>query len=149
MRTVGKQIIPAQGALGFHGKPHVQALVQGIEPYYATQFGAAYLGDSREIMARIPDGSVSLVFTSPPYALHFKKEYGNEDKENYVEWFLGFAREFHRILPEDGSFVLNIGGSYNPGEPTRSLYHRLDQRTARGVPRAETVVWNRRRPRAC
>ncbi len=123
MRTVGKQIIPAQGALGFHGKPHVQALVPGIEPYYATQFGAAYLSDSRELMARVPDGSVNLVFTSPPYALHFKKEYGNEDKENYVEWFLGFAREFHRILPEDGSFVLNIGGSYNPGEPTRSLYH--------------------------
>lgn len=123
MRTVGKQIISAQGALGFHGKPHVQALVPGIEPYYATQFGAAYLGDSREVMAQIPDGSVNLVFTSPPYALHYKKEYGNEDKEKYVEWFLGFAREFRRILSEDGSFVLNIGGSYNPGEPTRSLYH--------------------------
>jgi site-specific DNA-methyltransferase (cytosine-N4-specific) len=26
-------------------------------------------------------------------------------------------------VSEDGSFVLNIGGSYNPGEPTRSLYH--------------------------
>ena len=28
-----------------------------------------------------------------------------------------------RVLKEDGSFVLNIGGSYNQGSPTRSLYH--------------------------
>ncbi|MEW6755536.1 MAG: site-specific DNA-methyltransferase [Candidatus Latescibacterota bacterium] len=64
-----------------------------------------------------------MVVTSPPYALHFKKEYGNVDKHGYVEWFLPFAREVKRILTPDGSFVLNMGGSYNPGRPTRSLYH--------------------------
>lgn len=36
---------------------------------------------------------------------------------------LPFAQEIKRILTNDGSFVLNIGGSYNPGQPTRSLYH--------------------------
>jgi len=66
---------------------------------------------------------VRAVITSPPYALHFKKEYGNVDKDAYVEWFLPFAKEIKRILVEDGSFVLNVGGSYNPGIPTRSLYH--------------------------
>ena len=55
--------------------------------------------------------------------LHFKKEYGNSDKHTYVEWFLPFATEIFRVLAEDGSFVLNIGGSYNKGLPTRSLYH--------------------------
>jgi site-specific DNA-methyltransferase (cytosine-N4-specific) len=55
--------------------------------------------------------------------LHFKKAYGNEDKDSYVAWFLPFATEIARILTEDGSFVLNIGGSYNKGVPTRSLYH--------------------------
>jgi DNA modification methylase len=68
-------------------------------------------------------GSVNLIFTSPPYALHFKKAYGNVDKAGYVEWFLTFAREMFRVLADDGSFVLNIGGSYNPKVPTRSLYH--------------------------
>jgi site-specific DNA-methyltransferase (cytosine-N4-specific) len=34
-----------------------------------------------------------------------------------------FAREIKRVLAKDGSFILNIGGSYNPGQPTRSLYH--------------------------
>jgi len=64
-----------------------------------------------------------LVVTSPPYALHFKKAYGNVSKSEYVAWFKPFAVEIRRILTDDGSFVLNIGGSWNKGEPTRSLYH--------------------------
>jgi DNA modification methylase len=71
----------------------------------------------------LPSRSLNLVVTSPPYALHFKKEYGNEHKDRYVDWFLPFAHEIRRILADDGSFVLNIGGSYNQGTPTRSIYH--------------------------
>lgn len=92
-------------------------------PYFVSEYGAAYLGDSLEILKSLPTGGVNLVVTSPPYALHFKKEYGNKSKKEYVSWFLPFAREIHRILKDDGSFVLNIGGSYNPGTPTRSIYH--------------------------
>ncbi len=44
------------------------------------------------------------------------------DKDKYVAWFRPFAEEIFRTLSSDGSFVLNIGGSYNPGSPTRSLY---------------------------
>jgi site-specific DNA-methyltransferase (cytosine-N4-specific) len=40
-----------------------------------------------------------------------------------VEWFVPFARAIYRALKPTGSFVLNIGGSFNPGTPTRSLYH--------------------------
>ena len=98
-------------------------LLPGVAPAYSTPFGAAYLGDSLSVMQRLPSNSVRAVITSPPYALHFKKEYGNVDKGAYVEWFLPFAKEIKRILVEDGSFVLNVGGSYNPGIPTRSLYH--------------------------
>ncbi len=93
------------------------------EPFYQTTFGAAFHGDSCELLRLIPDRTVNLVLTSPPYALHFKKEYGNASKSEYVDWFLPFARQILRILREDGSFVLNIGGSYNPRVPTRSLYH--------------------------
>jgi len=95
----------------------------GIQPFYETDFGAAYNGDSLEMLKNIPDGSISAVITSPPYALHFKKEYGNVSKCDYVAWFLPFAKEFLRILRDDGSFILNIGGSYNKGMPTRSIYH--------------------------
>jgi DNA modification methylase len=93
------------------------------EPLYRTTHGAAFLGDSQDLLAQIPTGSVNLVFTSPPYALHFKKEYGNAHKRDYVRWFIPFATQILRVLKDDGSFVLNIGGSYNEGTPTRSLYH--------------------------
>ena len=93
-----------------------------VESFYETSSGVAYLGDSREVLRSLPH-AVNFVFTSPPYALHFKKAYGDVSKADYVEWFLTFAREVRRVLADDGSFVLNIGGSWNPGSPTRSLYH--------------------------
>lgn len=93
------------------------------KPLYKARLGKLYNADSLEIMAEMPDASIDLVMTSPPYALHFKKEYGNADQKEYVKWFLPFAREFKRILKPEGSFVLNIGGSWTPGAPVRSLYH--------------------------
>jgi site-specific DNA-methyltransferase (cytosine-N4-specific) len=61
--------------------------------------------------------------TSPPFGLVRKKAYGNEDADTYVEWFRRFGREFHRVLKDSGSLVIDIGGSWIPGQPTRSLYH--------------------------
>ena len=112
-----------QHSLFAPAKKHPSLLMPESESFYETSAGAAYLGDSRDFLRAMPDESVNLVFTSPPYALHFKKEYGNVNQADYVEWFLTFAREIQRVLTDDGSFVLNIGGSWNPGTPTRSLYH--------------------------
>ncbi len=93
------------------------------EPVYRTPHGAVYQGDSLDIMRQMPDASVNLVMTSPPFALQRKKAYGNESAADYVEWLLPFAREIYRLLPDDGSFVLDLGGSWIKGQPTRSLYH--------------------------
>ncbi len=92
--------------------------------FYSTRHGAAYLGDSKDILASGAfDGKVDLIMTSPPFALRRKKQYGNVDADKYVAWFMDFARLFHRVLKPHGSLVIDIGGSWNPGEPTRSLYH--------------------------
>jgi DNA modification methylase len=90
---------------------------------YSTEFGKALLADSLEAMREMPRDSIDLVLTSPPYALHFKKEYGNADQKNYLNWFAPFAQEILRILKPTGSLVLNIGGTWTPSSPTRSLYH--------------------------
>ncbi|XAI95177.1 hypothetical protein [Dolichospermum phage Dfl-JY14] len=97
--------------------------VKRFRPVYSTPLGAAYQADALEVLKALPADSVNAVITSPPYALHFKKAYGNASKADYVAWFLPFAEQVKRVLTEDGSFILNIGGSYNPGTPTRSLYH--------------------------
>jgi site-specific DNA-methyltransferase (cytosine-N4-specific) len=94
-----------------------------LKPLYQTDLGKAYCADSLKFLPTLPDASVDLVVTSPPYALHFKKEYGNADQKEYVEWFLPFAEQFKRLLKPDGSFILNVGGAWEPGAPVRSLYH--------------------------
>jgi len=118
-----QNLINAQISLLFNEKSKSRLILPGFLPYYSTDLGDAYVADSLEVLKAIPDGSINAVITSPPYALHFKKEYGNSEKHDYIEWFLPFATEIFRVLPDDGSFILNIGGSYNEGTPTRSLYH--------------------------
>ena len=94
-----------------------------IPPCYSTHLGAAYVGDSLQLLAELPDNSVNLVMTSPPFALQRQKEYGNCDEREYVDWIAQFARLVHAKLREDGSFVLDLGGAYLKGLPSRSLYN--------------------------
>jgi DNA modification methylase len=105
-----------------HGRRHPTALIDSV-PAYSTPLGSAYVGEAALLMKCLPDCSVNAIITSPPYALRAKKSYGNPTQDAYVDWFLSFAPEFRRILRPNGSLVLEIGGAWNPGEPTRSIYH--------------------------
>jgi len=49
-----------------------------ISPFYETEYGQAFLGDSLEVMQQLPNNSVNLILTSPPFALTRQKEYGNK-----------------------------------------------------------------------
>lgn len=93
------------------------------KPLYRTQNGKAFVGDSRRLLAELPDNSVNLVMTSPPFALLRKKEYGNKEQHEYVAWLAEFAELILQKLTEDGSFVLDLGGAYQKGVPARSLYN--------------------------
>lgn len=90
---------------------------------YSTNQGVQLCGDSRDVLKLLPEGSVDLIVTSPPFALLRKKSYGNEIQEVYVNWLLEFGREAYRVLSTTGSFVLDIGGAYQRGRPVRSLYN--------------------------
>ena len=59
---------------------------------------------------------------SPPFALLREKSYGNETQKEYVDWLLQFCEQVRRVLAEDGSFVLDLGGAYQRGVPSRSLH---------------------------
>ncbi len=94
------------------------------KPFYKTKLGSVYLGDSLQVLADyVKPASVDLIVTSPPFGLVRKKTYGNVDADEYVEWFRPFGKVFHRVLKEAGSLVIDIGGAWIPGQPTRSLYH--------------------------
>ena len=95
-----------------------------IRSFHKTNHGEMMWGDSRAWLHSVAKpGSVDLIMTSPPFGLVRKKSYGNEDADQYCEWFRPFAEGFKRVLSDKGSLVIDIGGAWIPGQPTRSLYH--------------------------
>jgi DNA modification methylase len=91
--------------------------------FHRAKHGKVYHGDSLDVMASMRPASVDLIMTSPPFALTRKKEYGNKQDDEYLQWFRPFARAFRRILNDGGSLVIDLGGAWKPGFAVRSLYH--------------------------
>jgi DNA modification methylase len=92
------------------------------EPTYSTSLGRCIQADSVDVLRQLPTDSVALVLTSPPFALRRQKAYGNVTPAAYSDWFWPFAEEIYRVLEPEGSFVLDLGGTWNRGSGTRSLY---------------------------
>ena len=65
-------------------------------------------GDCLDLLSEMPENSVDLIITSPPYADARKRTYGGVKPDDYVEWFDPRAREMLRVLKPTGSFILNI-----------------------------------------
>ena len=97
--------------------------MQGSKVFHETKNGRIIHGDSVDVLKTYDSSTVDLIVTSPPFALLRKKDYGNAAAEEYLEWFRPFAEQFHRVLKDSGSLVIDIGGSWRPGVPARSLYH--------------------------
>ena len=98
-------------------------MMNSAESLYSTDLGRAFVGDSLQLLDTLAENSVNLVVTSPPFSLLRAKEYGNVSQENYVDWLTDFAWKIKKILTDDGSFVLDLGGAYEKGKPVRSLYN--------------------------
>lgn len=89
---------------------------------YRTAAGLMYRGKIEEFLDSNVGldcrGKVKLIFTSPPYPLNRKKRYGNLQGQDYIDWIAGLAPRFRDLLHDQGSIVMEIGNSWNPGEPT-------------------------------
>lgn len=95
-----------------------------VHSFYKAKHGDILWGDARGyLFGKAKPASVDLIITSPPFGLVRKKSYGNEDADRYCDWFRPFAEGFSRVLKDNGSLVIDIGGAWVPGQPTRSLYH--------------------------
>lgn len=83
-----------------------------------------YYANSAELLASGAlaqyEGRVNLIFTSPPFPLNTKKRYGNETGEEYIKWLCAFGPIFQKMLREDGSIVIEMGNSWEPGSPVMS-----------------------------
>lgn len=77
-------------------------------------------GDCVDKLKTIPDDSVDIIITSPPYAEQRQGKYQGVSEKLYIAWFLPIAQELIRILKSTGSFFLNLKAHCDHGE--RSLY---------------------------
>ena len=99
-------------------RPILYATMQGRdEGMQAPAVNAIHACDCIAGMKRMADGSVDIIVTSPPY--NIGKEYATHNdrmpREQYLAWMGEVAGEARRVLKDDGSFFLNIGGK--PSDP--------------------------------
>lgn len=93
------------------------------EWFHTTAHGKIFNGDSYHFVSGLRENSLDLIVTSPPFGLVREKEYGNVPADEYLDWFRPYATQLYRVLKKSGSLVIDIGGVWNKGEPTRHLYH--------------------------
>jgi len=93
-----------------------------LEKIKNTNFGKILHTDSIEYIKTLDEDSIDLIFTSPPYDIIRKKKYGNKQGDDYQDWILNFGKEFFRVLKNTGSLVLDLGGGWTQGSPTKNLY---------------------------
>lgn len=122
-----------------------QLLVPRSEEVIETTFRpdagiVVFCGDVNEFVAQIPDNSVALVVTSPPYNLG--KEYENRASiEQYLQAQAGLIAELHRILRSDGSICWQTGNFVEDGEiyPLDTLYYPIFKRL--GMKLRNRIIW--------
>ena len=103
-----------------------------------------FLGDCREVLKRLSDNSVDLVFTSPPYADSRNTTYGGIKPEGYVDWFLPISAELLRVLKPTGTFVLNIKEKVVNGERHTYVLELILAMRQQGWLWTEEFIWHKK-----
>ncbi|RMG30629.1 MAG: site-specific DNA-methyltransferase [Bacteroidetes bacterium] len=102
------------------------------------------LGDCKEVLKELPENSVDLIFTSPPYADQRKKTYGGIHPDKYVEWFLPISAELLRVLKPSGTFVLNIKEKVVNGERSTYVMELILEMRKQGWLWTEEFIWHKK-----
>ncbi len=103
-----------------------------------------YLGDCNEKLRFIPDNSIDLIVTSPPYADQRKNTYGGIHPNHYVDWFLPISRELFRVLKPTGTFILNIKEKVIDGERSTYVIELILEMRKQGWLWTEEFIWHKK-----
>ncbi|HRK29295.1 MAG TPA: site-specific DNA-methyltransferase [Chitinophagales bacterium] len=102
------------------------------------------LGDCKDVLKQIPDNSIDLIFTSPPYADQRKNTYGGIAPDDYVKWFLPIAQELLRVLKPTGTFILNIKEKVVDGERSTYVMELILALRKQGWFWTEEFIWHKK-----
>ena len=103
-----------------------------------------FLGDCKDILKQLPDNSIDLIFTSPPYADQRKNTYGGIHPCDYVDWFLPISKDLLRVLKPSGTFVLNIKEKVVQGERSTYVLELILELRKQGWFWTEEFVWHKK-----
>ena len=101
-------------------------------------------GDSAEVLKTLPDNTVDLVVTSPPYADQRKSTYGGVTTDQYVEWFLPISAQLLRVLKPTGTFILNIKEKVVNGERSTYVMELILAMRKQGWLWTEEFIWHKK-----
>ena len=101
-------------------------------------------GDSAEVLKTLPDNSIDLIVTSPPYADQRKSTYGGIAPDKYVEWFLPISEQLLRVLKPSGTFVLNIKEKVVNGERSTYVMELILAMRKQGWLWTEEFIWHKK-----
>jgi site-specific DNA-methyltransferase (adenine-specific) len=101
-------------------------------------------GDSKDQLKQLPDNSVDLIVTSPPYTDQRKSTYGGIHPDHYVEWFLPISEELLRVLKPTGTFILNIKEKVVNGERSTYVMELILAMRKQGWLWTEEFIWHKK-----
>ena len=102
------------------------------------------LGDCEDLLKEVPEESIDLIFTSPPYADQRQQTYGGIHPDLYVNWFMPKADQLLRVLKPTGSFILNIKERVVKGERHTYVMELILAMRNRGWLWTEEFIWHKR-----
>ena len=112
--------------------------------YHSFMENQLIQGDCRIILPKLPNDSVDLIVTSPPYADQRIHTYGGISPDKYVEWFLPITLELKRVLKPTGSFILNIKERVVNGERHTYVLELIIAMRKQGWRWTEEYIWHKK-----
>lgn len=106
--------------------------------------GKIYCDTVENVLPTLPENSVDLIVTSPPYADQRKKTYGGITPDEYVAWFLPITAELLRVLKPTGSFILNIKERVVDGERHTYVIELILEMRKQGWLWTEEYCWHKK-----
>ena len=103
-----------------------------------------FCGDSAEVLKTLPDNTIDLIITSPPYADQRKSTYGGVTTDQYVEWFLPISEQLLRVLKPTGTFILNIKEKVVNGERSTYVMELILAMRKQGWLWTEEFIWHKK-----
>src|SRR5690606_33469343 len=80
----------------------------GVKPYYEDGAVTVFHADALDLLRSLPDGSVNLIATDPPY-FRVKNEAWDrawKSEREFLRWFGSLCREWRRVLAPNGSLYV-------------------------------------------